>query len=219
MRLAGSCSWSPTRSPARSASTPASIQVVTPVHRGPAGTLALNAALKARLNPGRARPGGPASTSATASSPPRTISTPSRPGTPTARSASSSAPRAPAVTVEFASGLAEVRGRALADLAHGWAITVHRAQGSEFPAVVVVLPGRGGRHALAAAGLHRADPGAAAPVDRARGRPAAGPRGAPGRRPAAPDLARAGAGGALGSPAAGASAGPTLEIRAEQGLN
>ena len=33
-----------------------------------------------------------------------------------------------------------MKGKALADLLHGWAITVHRAQGSEFPAVVVVLP-------------------------------------------------------------------------------
>ena len=44
------------------------------------------------------------------------------------------------VTVEFPSGPAEVKGKALADLVHGWAITVHRAQGSEFPAVVVVVP-------------------------------------------------------------------------------
>src|SRR3712207_5973949 len=31
---------------------PATVQVVTPVHRGPAGTIELNKALKARLNPG-----------------------------------------------------------------------------------------------------------------------------------------------------------------------
>ena len=49
------------------------------------------------------------------------------------------------VTVEFASGPAEVKGKALADLLHGWAITVHRAQGSEFSAVVVVLPPESGR--------------------------------------------------------------------------
>jgi len=48
------------------------------------------------------------------------------------------------VTVEFASGPAEVKGKALGDLLHGWAITVHRAQGSEFPAVVVVLPPEAG---------------------------------------------------------------------------
>ena len=43
------------------------------------------------------------------------------------------------VTVEFASGPAEVKGKALVDLLHGWAITVHRAQGSEFAGVVVAL--------------------------------------------------------------------------------
>ena len=48
------------------------------------------------------------------------------------------------MTVAFASGPAEVKGKALADLVHGWAITVHRAQGSEFPAVVVVLPPEAG---------------------------------------------------------------------------
>jgi exodeoxyribonuclease V alpha subunit len=30
------------------------------------------------------------------------------------------------------------------DLRHGWAVTVHRAQGSEFPAVVAVLPPEAG---------------------------------------------------------------------------
>ena len=48
------------------------------------------------------------------------------------------------VTVAFASGPATIKGKALADLVHGWAITVHRAQGSEFPAVVVVLPPEAG---------------------------------------------------------------------------
>src|SRR5439155_4294931 len=48
------------------------------------------------------------------------------------------------VTVEFASGPATVTGRALADLRHGWAVTVHRAQGSEWPAVVAVLPPEAG---------------------------------------------------------------------------
>ncbi len=48
------------------------------------------------------------------------------------------------VVVDFASGPAEVKGKALGDLLHGWAITVHRAQGSEWPAVVVVLPPEAG---------------------------------------------------------------------------
>jgi exodeoxyribonuclease V alpha subunit len=118
------------------------VQVVTPVHRGGAGTQALNAALKARLNPGRgtrrfdvgdrvvatanhleAEPFGYANGEV------GTVADVEPSG---------------AVTVEFASGPAEVSGKALADLTHGWAITVHRAQGSEFPAAVVVLPPEAG---------------------------------------------------------------------------
>jgi exodeoxyribonuclease V alpha subunit len=34
--------------------------------------------------------------------------------------------------------------KSLIDLRHGWAVTVHRAQGSEFPAVVAVLPPEAG---------------------------------------------------------------------------
>jgi exodeoxyribonuclease V alpha subunit len=114
------------------------VQVVTPVHRGPAGTQGLNTALKAVLNPGagggrfdvgdrvvatanhlEAEPFGYANGEV------GVVVEVERDGT---------------VTVEFASGPAEVKGKALADLTHGWAITVHRAQGSEFPAVVVVVP-------------------------------------------------------------------------------
>ena len=114
------------------------VQVVTPIHRGPAGTHALNVALKAQLNPGdgrhrfdvgdrvvatanhlEAEPFGYANGEV------GVVAEVDADGT---------------VTVEFASGPAEVKGKALADLLHGWAITVHRAQGSEFPGVVVVLP-------------------------------------------------------------------------------
>lgn len=118
------------------------VQVVTPVHRGAAGTLALNAVLKAKLNPGtgqrrfdvgdrvvatanhlEAAPFGYANGEV------GVVVEVERDGT---------------VTVEFASGPADVKGKALADLVHGWAITVHRAQGSEFPAVVVVVPPEAG---------------------------------------------------------------------------
>ena len=34
--------------------------------------------------------------------------------------------------------------KSLIDLKHGWAVTVHRAQGSEFPAVVAVVPAEAG---------------------------------------------------------------------------
>ncbi|HEY2984285.1 MAG TPA: AAA family ATPase [Jatrophihabitantaceae bacterium] len=118
------------------------VQVVTPVHRGASGTIALNAALKARLNPGDGRtrfdPGDRVVATANhmeaepfgyANGEVGVVVDVERDGT---------------VTVEFASGPAEVKGKALADLLHGWAITVHRAQGSEFPAVVVALPPEAG---------------------------------------------------------------------------
>jgi exodeoxyribonuclease V alpha subunit len=46
--------------------------------------------------------------------------------------------------VTFASGPVTVTGKAMSDLRHGWAITVHRAQGSEWPGVVVVVPPEAG---------------------------------------------------------------------------
>jgi exodeoxyribonuclease V alpha subunit len=118
------------------------IQVVTPVHRGPAGTQELNKALKARLNPGSGKrrfdPGDRIVATANhleaepvgyANGEVGVVDDVESDGT---------------VVAEFASGPAEVKGKALADLLHGWAITVHRAQGSEFPAVVVVLPPEAG---------------------------------------------------------------------------
>jgi exodeoxyribonuclease V alpha subunit len=119
------------------------VQVVTPVHRGPAGTQELNRALKAKLNPGSGKrrfdPGDRVVASANhmeaepfgyANGEVGVVDDVDVDGT---------------VTVAFASGPAEVKGKALADLLHGWAITVHRAQGSEFPAVVVALtPEAGG---------------------------------------------------------------------------
>jgi len=120
------------------------VQVVTPVHRGPAGTQALNALLKTQLNPGapglkrRFDPGD------------RVVATANHPEAEPNGYANgevgvvAEVARDGAVTVEFASGPAIVKGKALADLLHGWAITVHRAQGSEFPGVVVVLPREAG---------------------------------------------------------------------------
>jgi len=119
------------------------VQVVTPVHRGPAGTIELNRALKARLNPGSGKrrfdPGD------------RVVATANHPEAEPVGFANGEVGVVEdvqtdgPVTVLFASGPAEVKGKALNDLLHGWAITVHRAQGSEFPAVVVVLtPEAGG---------------------------------------------------------------------------
>ncbi len=119
------------------------IQVVTPVHRGAAGTKELNYALKQKLNPGPGAVSGfdvgdrviatanylDASPTGYANGEVGVISRLSDKG----------------VTVQFASGSADVTGKALRDLVHGWAITVHRAQGSEWQAVVVVAPPEAGR--------------------------------------------------------------------------
>lgn len=118
------------------------VQVVTPVHRGGAGTQALNAVLKAQLNPGSGRGRFDVGD--------RVVATANHLEAEPCGYANGEVGVVDeiepdgTVVVEFASGPAAVKGKALADLVHGWAITVHRAQGSEFPAVVVVLPPEAG---------------------------------------------------------------------------
>lgn len=116
----------------------ADVQVVTPVHRGPAGTIALNTALKARLNPGDGTVHG-------FDVGDRVVATANRPDLEPAGFANGevgvvTTAANGTVTVDFPSGPVQVSGKALGDLVHGWALTVHRAQGSEWPAIVSVLP-------------------------------------------------------------------------------
>jgi exodeoxyribonuclease-5/exodeoxyribonuclease V alpha subunit len=119
----------------------ADIQVVTPVHGGDAGTGALNAALKRVLNPGEGAAYG-------FDVGDRVVATANHLddgfangeiGMVTAVGAKGG------LTVAFPVGEVEVPASVVTDLRHGWAVTVHRAQGSEWPAVVAVFPPEAGR--------------------------------------------------------------------------
>ncbi|MFF4758016.1 helix-hairpin-helix domain-containing protein [Streptomyces sp. NPDC001292] len=106
--------------------------VITPGHGGAAGTRALNAALKARLNPGPGRFGGfdPGDRIAYSPAPGRTL-----PG---------HVVKADAEGLHLSCSGDHVvlpKERVETQLRHGWALTAHQAVGGRWPAVVVVLPG------------------------------------------------------------------------------
>jgi exodeoxyribonuclease V alpha subunit len=113
----------------------ADIQVITPVHKGPAGTIALNQALKERLNPGPGVHGGfdPGDRVVSVASHADVGFTNGEVGTVVGRADGG-------LQVAFPAAPVCVPGKFLGDLRHGWAVTVHRAQGSEWPAVVAVFP-------------------------------------------------------------------------------
>jgi exodeoxyribonuclease-5/exodeoxyribonuclease V alpha subunit len=119
----------------------ADVQVVTPVHAGPAGTVALNQALKAALNPGPGTVGG-------FDVGDRVVATANHLDVGFANGeigvVTKLADRG-GLLVTFPGGTLEVPAGVLGDLKHGWAVTVHRAQGSEWPAVVTVFPPEAGR--------------------------------------------------------------------------
>ncbi|WP_442815225.1 helix-hairpin-helix domain-containing protein [Streptomyces sp. NBC_01298] len=109
------------------------VQVITPGHGGPAGTRALNAALKERLNPGPGRflgfdPGD------------RVVHVPSAGRALPARVVSADAQ---GLHLAEAAGARIVvpKERVESQVRHGWAVTAHQAVGSRWPAAVVVLPG------------------------------------------------------------------------------
>lgn len=110
----------------------ADTQVITVGHGGSAGTRALNAALKQRLNPGPGRFGGfdPGDRVAHAPAPGRTVQA-------TVVSADADGLR---LDCE-GEPLVVPKERVEATVRHGWALTAHQAAGMRWPAVVVVLPG------------------------------------------------------------------------------
>ncbi|MGW7165783.1 helix-hairpin-helix domain-containing protein [Streptomyces sp. NPDC054884] len=106
--------------------------VITTGHGGAAGTRALNAALKERLNPGPGRFGGfdPGDRIAYSPVPGRTL--PGRVVTADVEG----------LHLSCAAGSVVVpRERVEQAVRHGWALTAHQAVGSRWPAAVVVLPG------------------------------------------------------------------------------
>jgi exodeoxyribonuclease V alpha subunit len=117
----------------------AEIQVVTPVHKGPAGTIELNRALKERLNPGPGAHGGfdPGD---------RVVAIANHvdEGFANGEVGTVSGLADDGLTVMFTGVPVTVPFKLLSDLRHGWAMTVHRAQGSEWPAVVAVFPAEAG---------------------------------------------------------------------------
>ncbi|MGI5395789.1 helix-hairpin-helix domain-containing protein [Streptomyces sp. CA-251251] len=107
-------------------------QVITPGHGGAAGTRALNAALKQRLNPGPGRFGGfdPGDRVAYSPAPGRVL-----PGR---------VVRADAEGLHLTCADEAVvvpKERVEQFVRHGWALTAHQAVGGRWSAVVVVLPG------------------------------------------------------------------------------
>ncbi|MEU8516194.1 helix-hairpin-helix domain-containing protein [Kitasatospora sp. NPDC048722] len=107
------------------------VVLLTPGHGGPGGTRALNAAAKARLNPGPGRFGGFDPGDRVVESPAPGITRPARvlDGD------------AAGLHLEYADGTRRTVPPAdAARLRHGWALTVHQALGRHWPGAVVVLP-------------------------------------------------------------------------------
>jgi Helix-hairpin-helix containing domain/UvrD-like helicase C-terminal domain len=118
------------------------IQVVTPAHRGLAGTVALNRALKERLNPGPGRYEGfdPGDRVVCVASLESAGLLAGQHGV-----VVKDAPGALVVDIDGEQVEAPLDG--LDGLRHGWAVTVQRAHGRHWPAVIAVLPAESVGHA------------------------------------------------------------------------
>jgi len=112
------------------------VQVVAPAAGGPAGTGALNAALKARLNPGPGAFGGmdPGD---------RVVVAAPLPCAPVGETGAVTGGGPHGLDVEFPAGPAVVSPADASRLRHGWAVTVAQARGTRRPGVVAVMPPEG----------------------------------------------------------------------------
>ncbi|QKW40596.1 AAA family ATPase [Actinomadura sp. NAK00032] len=112
------------------------VQAVAPAAGGPAGAGALNAALKARLNPGPGAFGGMDPGDRVVVAAPLPQAAVGETGT-----VAGGGPHG--LDIDFPAGPATVAPADAARLRHGWAVPVALARGTRRPAVVAVLPAEG----------------------------------------------------------------------------
>ncbi|HEY8480316.1 MAG TPA: helix-hairpin-helix domain-containing protein [Spirillospora sp.] len=126
------------------------VQVVAPTAGGDAGTRALNAALKERLNPGPGRFGGfdPGD---------RVVVAAPLPQAPPGETGVVTGGGSHGLDVAFPAGPAVIAPDQAVRLRHGWAVTVGRARGTRRPAVVAVLSPDGLSRPLVAAAFGLAE--------------------------------------------------------------
>ena len=106
------------------------VRVLTPGHGGPAGTRALNAALKQRFNPGPGAFGGFDAGDVVVHSP--------APGTARPGTVRAGGPQGLVLDCE-GEEVRVPREQVGATVRHGWALTAHQAVGRRWPGVVVLL--------------------------------------------------------------------------------
>ncbi len=114
------------------------VQVLAPMYRGPSGVDALNAGLKEALNPGEGRP-----SVAGFHVGDRVMQTRNDPDLDIANGDVGTVVdldrRGGTLRVGFPRGEVTVSTKAARDLTPAWAVTVHKAQGGEWPVVVLVI--------------------------------------------------------------------------------
>lgn len=126
------------RVPAHLGISSADVQVLAPVYRGPAGVDALNAGLKAALNPAAGRPDVAGFHAGD-----RVLQTRNDPGLDVANGDVGTVVdldrRRGQLRVAFPRGEVTIDRQGAVHLTAAWAVTVHKSQGGEWPVVVLVI--------------------------------------------------------------------------------